>query len=343
MSRRPPSESSERPGRSPVGPLGTILVVTCMVAAVACGNRPPSGSSSASPDLATTIATATTGPSPDGSADVEPGDLDGLVVLTGDALSIGSPAGALIPFHGPAVDAFSATRGRLIVQTAGPSFSIADIDRAGVSPPAWRVVDLPALDGRRLLSAPVLSDRGDRIAVEIGAPGRAIGFDVLVIDLAGGVPTVVSIGREANGPPVWIDDSSLLLEVLPTPGGTRFLRLDFGTGQVAPIAADGFGPAISGDGSLLAIASADGSVVAVPAAGWLAGSPPDEGTLVDASGSVFELVVDVAGRRVAIGYADDAGDPASIAVFVRGTGAWRRNAVPARVVPGGPTMLGWLN
>ena len=342
MNRRPPSESSERAGRSPVGPLGVVLVVTCMVAAVACGNRLPSGFGSASPGAAS-VATATTEPSPDGSADVQPGDLDGLVVLTGGSLSIGSPAGILIPFHGPAVEAFSATRGRLIVQTAGPSFSIADIDKSGVSPPAWRVVDLPALDGRRLLSAPILSARGDKVAVETGAAGPAPGFDVLVIDLAGGTPTAVSIGREANGPPVWIDDSSLLLEVSPTPGRTRFLRLDLETRQLAPIAADGFGPAISGDGSVLAIASADGSVVAVPAAAWLAGSPPDEGTLVDESGSVFELAVDAAGRRVAIGYADDAGDPASIEVFVREAGAWRRHAVPARVVSGGPTMLGWLN
>ena len=35
MSRRPPSESSKRPDRSQVGPLGAILAVTCMVAAVA--------------------------------------------------------------------------------------------------------------------------------------------------------------------------------------------------------------------------------------------------------------------------------------------------------------------
>ena len=342
MSRRPPSESSERPRRSPVGPLGAILVLTCMVATVACGNRLPSGFSSASPGAAT-VATATTEPSPYGSADVQPGDLDGLAVLTGGVLSIGSPAGALIAFHGPAVEAFSATNGRLIVQTAAPSFSIADIDRTGASPPAWRIVDLPALEGRRLLSAPILSARGDRIAVETGAAGPAIGFDALVIDVAGGVPTVVSIGRDANGPPVWIDDSSLLLEVLPTPGGTRFLRLDLETRQVGPIAAEGFGPAISGDRSVLTIASPDGSVVAVPAAGWLAGSSPNEGTLVDASGSVFELAVDAAGRRVAIGYADDAGDPASIAVFVREAGAWRRHAVPVRVVSGGPTMLGWVN
>jgi hypothetical protein len=342
MSRRPPIESSGRPARSRVGPLGAVLVMTCMLAVVACGKGLPSGFSSASPGAAS-VTTATTRPSPDGGGDVPPGDLDGLVVLTGGALSIGSPAGTLIPLHGPSVAAFSATRGRLIVETAGPSFSIADVDQSDASPTAWRAVDLPGLDGRRLLSAPILSARGDRVAVETGAPGPAIGFDVVVIDLAGGPPTVVSIGREANGPPVWIDDSSLLLEVLPTPGGTRFLRLDLGTGRLAAIATDGFGPAISGDGLVLAIASANGSVVAVPANGWLAGSPPDEGTLVDASGSVFELAADAAGRRIAIGYADDAGNPASIAVFVREGGAWRRRAVPVRVGSDGPTMLGWLS
>src|SRR6266481_267582 len=121
MSRRSPNESSERPGRSPVGPLGAILVVTGMVAAVACGNRLPSRFSSASAGAASD-ATATTEPSPDGSADIQPGDLDGLVVLTGGALSIGSPAGALVAFHGPAVEAFSATTARLIAQTAGASF-----------------------------------------------------------------------------------------------------------------------------------------------------------------------------------------------------------------------------
>ena len=184
MSRRPPSKSSKRPDRSQVGPLGAILAVTCMVAAVACGNRLPSRFGTASPGAAS-VTTATTEPSSDGSADVQPGDLDGLVVLTGGALSIGSPAGALLAFHGPAVEAFSATMGRLIVQTAGPSFSIADVDQGRLSAPAWRDVDLPALDGRRVLSAPILSARGDRVAVETRAPARAIGFDILVIDLAG--------------------------------------------------------------------------------------------------------------------------------------------------------------
>ena len=90
------------------------------------------------------------------------------------------------------------------------------------------------------------------------------------------------------------------------------------------------------------MASADGSVVAVPAAGWLTGHPPDEGSLVDASGSVFELAVDASGRRIAIGYADEAGDPASLAVFFRNGGTWRRRPLAISLAPGAPTMLGWL-
>jgi hypothetical protein len=342
MSRRPPNPLSERPDRSSVGPLRAILVVVSLVCAVACGNPLPSGSDSASP-VAPSIAASTAASTTDGSADVQAGDLEGLVVLTGGALSIGSAEGTLVEVHGPAVTGFSATKGRLIIQAAGPTLAAADIDPPDASPLSWRVVELPALVGRQLLSPVVLSPRGDRVAVAVAAPGRPLRFDMDVMDLAGGVPGVSSIGRESNGPPVWIDDSNLLLEVVPVPGGTRFLRLDLATGRVDPVAADGFGPAISGDGSLLAVASSDGSVVAVPAAGWLTGRQPDEGSLVDASGSVFELAVDATGRRIAIGYADEAGDPASLAVFVRDGVAWRRRPVSMSFAPGAPSMLGWLN
>jgi hypothetical protein len=130
---------------------------------------------------------------------------------------------------------------------------------------------------------------------------------------------------------------------MPMPGGTRFLRLNIASSSVDPVHADGFGPAISGDGSLLAIASTDGSVVAVPTAGWLAGDSPDEGAVVDASGHPFALAVDRTGRRIAIGYADDGGDPTAIAVFVREGGGWRRSVTSVRIAPGTPTMLGWVN
>jgi hypothetical protein len=345
MSRRPPSDLSERPGRSSVGSLAPFLAVACLVVAVACGNPPPSGSNVASPGVAERSAASTAEPPPDGTADTQPGDLAGLVVLAGGALAIGTPDGAVVGLDGPAgaVTGLSATKGRLIVQTAGPAFAIADIDRAGTSRPAWQAVELTALDGRQLISATALSPSGDKVAVATAAAGPAVTFDVFVIDLVSGVSKVTSIGRELNGPPVWIDDSSLLLEVLPIPGRTRFLRLDLVTDHIDPVAAEGFGPAISGDGALLVVASNDGLIVAVPAAGWLAGSPPGEGSLVDALRSPFGLAVDAAGRRIAIGYADEAGDPASIAVFVREGSAWRRRAVQVRIASGAPTMLGWLN
>jgi hypothetical protein len=346
MSRRPPRTLSEWPDRSSVGSLRAILVVACLFALVACGSTLTSGSDKASPvaaSIAAPTAESTPGSTPDRSADVHAGDLEGLVVLTDGKLSIGSPDGTLVDVHGPAMTGFSTTRGRLIVQTAGPKFAAADVDLANASPLTWRVVELPALAGRQMLSSVILSPRGDKVAVAVAEPGRPLTFDIDVMDLVGGAPRISSIGRESNGPAVWIDDSNLLLEVVPIPGGTRFLRLDLATGRVDPVAADGFGPAISGDGSLLAVASTDGSVVAVAAAGWLTGHPPDEGSLVDASGSVFELAIDATGRRIAIGYADAAGDPESLSVFVRDGGAWRGHAVSISLAPGKPTMLGWLN
>jgi hypothetical protein len=90
------------------------------------------------------------------------------------------------------------------------------------------------------------------------------------------------------------------------------------------------------------VAATDGSVVAVPTADWLAAKPQDEGAIVDATGHPFGLAVDGTGRRIAIGYADEAGDPASVAIFVRDGSGWRRSATPVTIAPGTRTVLGWL-
>src|SRR5258706_14974124 len=177
MSRRPPSALSERPDRSSVGPLRAIPVVASLFLAVACGSLSPSGSDSASP-VAASIAAPTAVSTPDGSADVQAGDLEGLVVLTGGALSIGSPEGTLVDVHGPAVTGFSATKARLVVQAAGPSFAAADVDPADVSELSWRVVELPPPVGPRLLSQAALSPRGDKAAAPGAPPGRPPTFDL---------------------------------------------------------------------------------------------------------------------------------------------------------------------
>jgi hypothetical protein len=266
------------------------------------------------------------------------------MVLTGGGLSVGTKAGVLVGIDGPAgqVSGFSAANGRLIVQTGGPAFAIADVVEAGATP-AWRPVEMATSGVRNWLSAPVLSPGGDLVAVAAEDPGTSGSFEVVAIDLGDGSRKARSFDRELNGPPVWIDDTSLLVEVLPIPGESSFLRLDLSPLDVHPVRAEGFGPAISGDGSVLAVASTDGSVIATPAAGWLAGNPPEGSALVDDSGHPFGLAVDRTGSRIAIGYADDAGDPKSIAVFLRESGGWRRSATLVRIAPGTHTLLGWLN
>src|SRR5580765_3275789 len=136
MSRRPPSALSERPDRSSVGSLRAIPVVASLFLAVACGTPLPSGSQSDSPEAAS-IAASIPDPLPNGSADIQASDLEGLVVLTGGTLSIGSREGTLVDIHGPAAMGFSATRGKLIVQTAGPALAAVDVDLADTPPLSW--------------------------------------------------------------------------------------------------------------------------------------------------------------------------------------------------------------
>jgi hypothetical protein len=337
MSEYPPISPSERSGRPPVRSLGLLLVLACLFGTVACGSAVPTRSSAESPAPEPTPTPATTDAA-------QAADIDGLVVLTGGAMGIGTADGALVGLAGPGgpVSGLSAVNGRLVVQAAGPAFAFADITPAGVAM-TWQPVELAATEVRLTLSAPALSPGGSVLAFTASEPGTTDGFQVFTLDLAKGDRWSQTFDRESNGPPVWIDGTSLLVEVVPVPGGTRFLRLDTASSGVDPVRADGFGPAISGDGSVLAVASTDGSVVALQTVDWLAGNPPDEGAIVDASGHPFALAVDRSGRRIAIGYADDGGDPASIAVFVREGQGWRRSVAPVSVAPGTPTMLGWLN
>ena len=337
MSEHPPIKPSERSGRPPVRSLGLLLVLVCLIGTIACGSAVPTRSGAVSPAPDST-------PTPAGTDAAQPADIDGLVVLTGGALGFGTAEGVVVGLAGPGgpVSALSAANGRLVVQAAGPAFAIADITQAGAAM-TWRPIELAATEVRQTLSPPALSPGGSLLAFTASERGATDAFRVFTVDLTKGDRRSQSFDRESNGPPVWIDGTSLLVEVVPIPGGTRFLRLDTASSSIEPVRADGFGPAISGDGSVLAVASTDGSVVAVSTADWLGGNPPDEGAIVDASGHPFALAVDRTGRRIAIGYADDGGDPASIAVFVREGSGWRRSATPIMVAPGTPTMLGWVN
>jgi hypothetical protein len=337
MSECPPITPSERSGGPPVRSLGLLLVLACLVGTIACGSAVPTGSGAVSPAPEST-------PTPAAPDAAQHADIDGLVVLTGDALGIGTADGVVVGLAGPGgpLSGLSAANGRLVVEAGGPAFAIADITQAGAAM-TWQPIELAATEVRQTLSAPALSPDGSVLAFTASEPGTTDAFQVVTHDLAKGERRSQSFERESNGPPVWIDGTSLLVEVVPIPGGTRFLRLDTASSSVEPVRADGFGPAISGDGSVLAVASTDGSVMAVSTADWLAGNPPDGGAIVDASGHPFALAVDRTGRRIAIGYADDGGDPESIAVFVRDGGGWRRSATQVRVAPGTPTMLAWVN
>ena len=334
MTGYPPIHPPERPVRS--GWSLRRLALVLVLGSAACSPAPsPSGSPSP---------TAETTRPPLETEGAVAGDVDGLVVVSSSVLSIGTTDGELAGLDGPGgqVSGFSAANGRIVALTAGSAVAITSVQQADAAI-EWQRIQMAATEVSHLMSGPAISPDGSQLAFVTADPGTTASFQVLVLDVRNGARTSQSFDRESNGPPVWIDGTSLLVEVVPIPGGTRFLRLDTASSRVEPVRADGFGLAISGDGSVLAVASSDGSVVAVPAADWLAGNPPDEGAIVDASGHPFALAVDRTGRRIAIGYADDSGDPASIAVFVREGGGWRRSATPVGVAPGTPTMLGWVN
>ena len=333
MTGYPPIHPPERPVRS--GWSLRRLALVLVLGSAACSPAPsPSGSPSP---------TAETTRPPLETEGAVAGDVDGLVVVSGGVLAIGTTDGALAAIDGPGgqVAGLSAANGRIVALTAGSAVAITSVQQADAAI-EWQRIQMAATEVSHLMSGPAISPDGSQLAFVTADPGTTASFQVLVLDVRNGARTSQSFDRESNGPPVWIDNARLLVEVLPIPGGTRFLAFDVTTRKVDPVRADGFGPSISGDGSLLAVATTDGSVAAVPTADLLAAKPLDEGAIIDASGHPFGLAVDGSGRRIAIGYADEAGDPASVAIFVRDGVGWRRSTTPVAMAPGTPTMLGWL-
>jgi hypothetical protein len=177
MSQCPPIEPSERPGRPRVRSLGRLLALGCLLGTAACGSAVPTGSGIASPAAETT-------PDADGSGAAQPDDVGGLVVLTGGVLAIGTSDGLLVGLDGPggALSAFSAANGRLVVQTAEPGFSIADVQHGGTAV-TWRPVEMAATEVSRRLSAPALAPVGNLLAFAAADPETTGSFEVFVIDL----------------------------------------------------------------------------------------------------------------------------------------------------------------
>jgi len=255
------------------------------------------------------------------------------MVRGGDRLALIQENGAVLEVPGPGgqIAAASIANGRIVAQTAGPSFQVAAVDPAASADPVWRRVEVDVPDD--LFAAPVVSPDGTQLALAGGRIGGDLPIRVIVLDLASGSTREIEIDREPDGQLVWLDSSTLLLEVIPN-RGARFVRLDLLTHEVSPTLGEGYGPAISGDGASVAVARE--ALVVQSTVEWLAGA--DGGERVSAVSNPIRSTLDGPANRLAVLEGDDDGVPRALSVLERRPDGW--TVVWTDREP--PEWFGWL-
>jgi hypothetical protein len=310
-----------------------LLVVALLAAA--CGSVRPTPSPAATPDRDGPTSTPAA-PGPAGGAPF--GD---LLTLAQGELVFYDPEGAMRPVAGPGepIELASAARGTIVARTAGQVLHVATVSGSDVESLEWRTIEVDPGVARRPLTEMALSPDATRLAILAADFGSGEPFEVVLVDVGTAATRVVAIDREPNGPPAWLDPSTLLLEVTAGPAGGPFLRLDAGGDRPEGIRAQGYGPALSGDATAVAVLGDEPGVRVLQTSDWLAGAERETGEEVTGSVIASRVAVDATGRRVAFTAEDIEGAPISLMVYARDGRGW---FVADQVRGEEPRWFGWL-
>lgn len=324
MTADPPTRRSLRMG----------LLVFALVAA-ACGNVRPTPSPAGPPDRdGPTSTPATAGP----AAGAPVAD---LLTLAQGELALFDPEGVERPVAGPGepIELAAAARGTIVARTAGQVFHVATVSGSDVESLEWRTIAVDPGVARRPLTEMALSPDATRVAILAADFGSGQPFEVVLVDVGTAATRVVAIDREPNGPPAWLDPSTLLLEVTAGPAGGPFLRLDLGGDRPEGVPAQGYGPALSGDATVVAVLGDEPGVRVLPISDWLAGAERGTGEEVTGSVNASRVAVDATGRRVAFTAEDVEGTPVALMVYARDDRGW---FLADQVRGEAPRWFGWL-
>lgn len=320
-----------------------------MVAGAASGCVPERNGPAIVPATASPV-TAETGPpsvavapSPSGSADQA-----ALLVLLGTpgAMHLGwLDQGSFTPLPTPADTRWVAGRSsRGLVATVGADGQIFAAAPFGPRDrPDWGEIPLePA--ARAWLGRPpavaVADPNGELIAAVATDPGSGSRETHLVIvDPGGGPARVVAVPGTWDGrAPSWLGPGRIVVSTRDRTDRVGLVVVDLATARTRPLGADIAAYAVSGDGSTIAWQGRDDGAIAVGPVGRVdAGLALDLVAIAGPPRVAAQLLLDAAGRRLAVAWLDDAGDTATWAIYERTGAGW----TPTRAgpLPGGASRL----
>jgi hypothetical protein len=272
----------------------------------------------------------------------------GLLVTSDGTLYRLADGGGLDPVKGaPTTIRQIAAAGRSVaaltrdgrLQVAATSSSSAD----GLS---WRPLDV------------TLPDAGFTAGIDVSPDGHAIALvrahedanrlELLVIDSATGMATTRELAVGANGPPSWLGNDALALEIVDSDGNAKVVSVAAPGGDgddVDPIESEsrGFAIAATPDGRTIAVSDdALQSVVVVPRADWWSGAstgaaiPPPTGDV-----AVQDIAIDADGTRVAVVYAHGDTSTWTLVVDRLANGMWERST-SIELDSEDPPTIDWL-
>ncbi|MHB8672433.1 MAG: TolB-like translocation protein [Candidatus Limnocylindrales bacterium] len=322
MSTHPPNRHHATRATAP------LAIALVLAAAAACGGPlPPSptgGSGGASHSTSTS-------PSP-----VMSGQRIGLWCLCGNANTIG----LIRPFDGATSVALPATSAGPVwasgdaaegfVLTFGPAAGFVDGGPiAGIAPPRWRALGLAGLtatDAARAWTFGTVSPDGRQVAAIFGRPGTgARDARLLVADRTSGRARAVELGLEEDGrAALWLDRRTVAVPVRDPEDRPALAIVDLSTDRITTLATGAGAISAAGDVDVVAYQSRDDGRIRIgPLTAFRAGEPLAELPASGPSGrTAGQVLLDRTGVRLAVTWLDDAGDPASIAVYRLSADGW---------------------
>jgi hypothetical protein len=273
---------------------------------------------------------------------------EGLLVASGGSLLRLDAAGVLQPVAAaPGGLRHVAAAGRSVVAvTEDGQVLAATAGGPSANGLAWRALDVTTPDGGFTAGIDVSPD-GASLAV-VRAHEEPDRLELVVVDLRTGDSSTRSLDLGANGPPSWLTNDEVALEVVGTDGAAKVVAVGVGgdgDGTTPPdeSRSRGFALAAAPDGLTIAVADdAASGVVVRDRRSWWAGDPGNHG--VDpppADDAVQDVAIDADGSRVAVVYAT--GDPSAwtLAVY-RLAGGHRDTVVTTTLESSAPPTIDWL-
>ncbi|HEV7808992.1 MAG TPA: hypothetical protein VGO64_00220 [Candidatus Limnocylindrales bacterium] len=271
-----------------------------------------------------------------GFASSQPGSLGaaGLLVAANGRVQETTDDGTLVPFDAPAerIRAAVAAGDRvLVVGVDGRTWVSTGAAAAG----SWAALHA-SVAGPAAGPLIALSPNGTALAAARGDP-QAARFDLDLIDVPGGTARRIPVARGLNGPPTWLGQTIVVVNLIPPGGSSGLAAIDVATGAITDAVGPGIDLTASADGSSVAVIDNRGGVLVGAAGQWRAGAVETLARLEVAGGAPGSVAERVAmssdGLRVAIvrRRADDAAD---VEIWLLDDRSWSRASVLERVTRG---------